>query len=228
MDKVSGSTGLNPNGRNVLTGHFLEPNGRPSEVFHYFLCNRLEQNFQFHLRNSVLAGCWHRHFQCLPVGVVHGQLHFYLIVQNNNCKSDATTLWGFSRSSTKKNSKKWPASLRARDGDGRPVQTRLFGWKAFRLGPECFRSLPPEILPKFESAPRNHRFPTSSVQGTNGDLSPRSLSRLPLVNFPIFISLSPLVSPYFSCLRGTCNSIFLPSEHIQFTSTAFTCVLISC
>ena len=41
-------------------------------------------------------------------------------------------------------------SLQASDGDGRIVQTRLFGWKAFAFGLECFRSFQPEILPKWK------------------------------------------------------------------------------
>lgn len=41
-------------------------------------------------------------------------------------------------------------SLQASDGDGRIVHARLFGWKAFPFGPECFRSFRPEILPKWK------------------------------------------------------------------------------
>ena len=41
---------------------FSGTTGRPSEVFHFFSSNRLEQKFPFHLRNSVSAGGWRLEF----------------------------------------------------------------------------------------------------------------------------------------------------------------------
>ena len=96
------------------------------------------------------AGAWNfsRHFQCLLVGVVHGQSQFYfsfllllVILKNSIRKSDARTLEGFSRKTSKefrngrstkkrnfpKNCQRVSYSLQGRDGDRRTVRER--DWK---------------------------------------------------------------------------------------------------
>ena len=75
-------------------GKFSGTNGRPSEVFHFFPSNRLEQKFPFHLRNSNLAGGRHLKFSP-PFPMFAGErcsqavavflFISYLIVQNCNC-----------------------------------------------------------------------------------------------------------------------------------------------
>ena len=62
VGKSSGSTRFECKWNAWFDRKFFGTNGRPSELFHFFRSNRLEQKFRFHLRNSLSAEGWHLDF----------------------------------------------------------------------------------------------------------------------------------------------------------------------
>ena len=149
-----------------------------------------------HACNSVSAGGWCQKILSAICNVCRwglftgiGSFLFitYLIVQNNNCKSGARTLWGKNFSSLSGENKKQefgndrstpqksknspaqsPRTWSRRENSAKEV-LRL---ESLSIWSGMFPGFPTENFAYMESAPGNHRFPTPSVQGTNGDLSP--------------------------------------------------------
>ena len=111
----------------------------------------------------------------------------YLIVQNNKCKSGARTLWGKNFSSLSGENKKQEFGndrSTPQKSKNSPVQSprtwsrrensakEVLRLESLSIWSGMFPGFPTENFAYMESAPGNHRFPTPSVQGTNGDLSP--------------------------------------------------------
>lgn len=117
--------------------------------------------------------CWRlvpkdsiRHLQCLPVRVVHGHWQFFFPLPIlsfkittaspvlEHCGEKTSRLFLAKTKSNSlvridqppKNPKNRQHNLQGRDREGRTVQKRFFGWKAFPFDPECFRDFQQKIL----------------------------------------------------------------------------------
>lgn len=117
--------------------------------------------------------CWRlvpkdsvRHLQCLQVRVVHGHWQFFFSLPILSFKittaspvlehcGEKTSRLFLAKTKSKslvmidqppKNPKTRQHNLQGRDREGRTVQKRFFGWKAFPFDPECFRDFQQKIL----------------------------------------------------------------------------------
>ena len=131
-----------------------------------------------------------RHLQYLPVRVVHGHWQFFfslpilsfkitpesLVLEHCGEKTSCLFLaktkeFGNDRSTPPK-SKKSPAQSPRTWWWMENSAKEVLWLESLSIWPGMFPGFPTENFAYMESAPGNHRFPTPSVQGTNGDLSP--------------------------------------------------------